>query len=198
MLHSADTALLFCACEALKSLVSPLEYRAVYIPLLPAPLMSADEVRTLLVDCSTPYLIGVDSALLASLWPRAAKEAGGGSASAAPAALAPHAVIVDLDSGAVSHAATTRWFRATQAPVLSLVRELSGCMGDMTQFKQAAVQAACLRFVVDTVNLGAAAVVGSVGIVGIVGSVGSVVIVLFHLVLFHFDFVAGHVVTAHL
>ena len=39
--------------------------------------------------------------------------------------------------------------------MLSLVRELSGCMGDVTQFKQAAVQAACLRFVVDTVNINA-------------------------------------------
>ena len=98
LLHSTDTALLFCACEALKSLVSPLEYRAVYIPLLPSPLMSADEVRTLLVDCSTPYLIGIDSALLASLW-------GGdfnltsASASALPVTLQEYSVVVDLDAG---------------------------------------------------------------------------------------------------
>ena len=100
VLHSTDTALLFCACEALKALVSPLEYRAVYIPLLPAPLMSADEVRTLLVDCSTPYLIGIDSALLASLWGGDSKQpSASASASAPPVALQDYSVVVDLDAG---------------------------------------------------------------------------------------------------
>ena len=143
VLHSTDSALLFCACEALKALISPLEYRAVYIPLLPSPLMSPDEVRTLLVDCSTPYLIGIDSSLLGSLWQTDPKQP---LASASPpAALQDTAVVVNLDAGTVFHPPTTAWFRATHAPVLSLVRELSGCMGDVTQLKQVAVQAACLR-----------------------------------------------------
>ena len=138
---------LFCACEALKALVTPLEYRAVYIPLLPASLMSLDEVGTLLADCSTPYLIGCESALLANLG------AAGVGTGTPPAALLPLSVVVDLDSGTVHHPSATSWFRATAPPVISLCRELSRCMGDVTQFREAAAQAACLRFVVDTVNI---------------------------------------------
>ena len=143
LLHSADASSLFCACEALKSLVTPLEYRAVYIPLLPASLMSLDEVGTLLTDCSTPYLIGCETALLAQL------------GTAAPAALLPLSVVVDLDAGTVHHPSATGWFKATAPPIISLCRELSRCMGDVMQFREAAAQAACLRFVVNTLNLSA-------------------------------------------
>ena len=133
-------------------------------------------MRTLLVDCSTPYLIGIDSSLLGSLWQ--GDPAQPLASSSPPAALQDTAVVVNLDAGTlchppttgwfrapisplsppyispisplhlagtVFHPPTTAWFRATHAPVLSLVRELSGCMGDVTQFKQVAVQAACLR-----------------------------------------------------
>ena len=34
-----------------------------------------------------------------------------------------------------------------------LLQELQGCMGDCMQFKQNGVQTACLRFVVDAINL---------------------------------------------
>ena len=62
--------------------------------------MSADEVRTLLVDCSTPYLIGIDSALLASLWGGDSKQpSASASASAPPVALQDYSVVVDLDAG---------------------------------------------------------------------------------------------------
>ena len=143
LLHSTDVSSLFCACEALKALITPLEYRAVYIPLLPASLMSLDEVGTLLTDCSTPYLIGCETALLSKL------------GSAAPATLLPLSVVVDLDAGTVHHPSATGWFKATAPPIISLCRELSRCMGDVMQFREAAAQAACLRFVVNTLNLGA-------------------------------------------
>jgi hypothetical protein len=60
--------------------------------------MSADEVRTLLVDCSTPYLIGIDSALLASLW-GVDFNLTSASASALPVTLQEYSVVVDLDAG---------------------------------------------------------------------------------------------------
>ena len=67
LLHSCSPQKLYLCSEALKALLTPLQTSAVYIPLLPHHLMSADEAATLLFDCSTPYLIGCETALLASL-----------------------------------------------------------------------------------------------------------------------------------
>ena len=67
ILHSFVPSRLFGAASSLRALISPLEYRGVFIPLLPAGLMPDADARTLLFDCSTPYLIGVESALLAQL-----------------------------------------------------------------------------------------------------------------------------------
>ena len=109
-------------------------------------------MRTLLADCSTPYLIGVDTCLLREVLGRGK---GQGNVHGKVAELLPLAVVVDLDAGTVHHPAATSWFKPSQPPVLSLVRELSGCMGDVMQFRPAAAQAACLRFVVDALNLSA-------------------------------------------
>ena len=75
--------------------------------------MSTDEASTLLCDCSTPYLIGCETALLASFGRSPPDDA----------------VIVDLDRGAVRRAPDTGWFDHTRPPFASLTAELQRCMG---------------------------------------------------------------------
>lgn len=137
LLHSEDAHKLYMSTCALKALITPLEYSAVFIPLLPQHLMSAEEASVLLGDCSTPYLIGCETALLHSL--------GGG--------LPCHAAVVDLDAGSVRHAPSTEWFDARRPPFTSLISELQRCMGAGSAFKPLRTQAACLRFVVDLLNI---------------------------------------------
>ena len=138
ILHTHALPSLFCASCAARALLAPLEFSGVFIPLLPAHLMSHDEARTLLHDCSTPYLIGVDSTLLAELGPP-------------PAA----AVIVDLDAGVVQRPPQMGWFDARRPPFAALCAELAGCMGGTARrpFRQVGAHAACLRFVVDALNV---------------------------------------------
>ena len=138
ILHTHALPSLFCASCAARALLAPLEFSGVFIPLLPAHLMSHDEARTLLHDCSTPYLIGVDSTLLAELGPP-------------PAA----AVIVDLDAGVVQRPPQMGWFDARRPPFAALCGELAGCMGGTARrpFRQVGAHAACLRFVVDALNV---------------------------------------------
>ena len=107
ILHSFVPSRLFGAASSLRALISPLEYRGVFIPLLPAGLMPDADARTLLFDCSTPYLIGVESALLAQL--------GGAPAST---------VVFSIDDGTVRHAPGTGWYSPHAPPVLGLCREL--------------------------------------------------------------------------
>lgn len=138
LLHSADPHRLYHATCALKSLISPLTYGHVFIPLLPTLLMSPDEAQVLLVDCSTPYLIGCETSLLASF---------GGT-------LPSTAVVVNLDRGIVKRAPGTEWFDARSPPFASLCAELQRCMGGSGQpFRGLRAQAACLRFVVDLINI---------------------------------------------
>ena len=135
LLHSSNPHGLYCATCALKALATPLPYSNVYIPLLPAHLMGRDEAATLLFDCSTPYLIGVETALLASL---------GGELPAA-------AVVVDLDRGQIRAAPSAPWLAAAAPPFSTLADELQRCMV-AASFKPMRAQAACLRFVVDVLN----------------------------------------------
>ena len=138
LLHSEQPHRLYCATCALRSLMTPLASSAVFIPLLPTHLMSLDEAHTLLHDCSTPYLIGVESAMLAAF----------------DSALPQTAVVVDLDRGVVRRApGSEEWFTARAPPFESLVHELQGCMGAGAAFKALRAQAACLRFVIDVVNV---------------------------------------------
>lgn len=137
LLHSEDPHLLYLATSALKALITPLQYTSVFIPLLPSKLMSLDEAATLLCDCSTPYLIGCETSLVASF------------SNGVPAA----AVVVDLDRGDVRRAAGTEWFNARSQPFASLCSELQRCMGTGAAFKALRAQGACLRFVVDVLNV---------------------------------------------
>ena len=138
LLHSDEPHRLYCATTALKSLMTPLTSSAVFIPLLPSTLMSLEEVHVLLCDCSTPYLIGVESSLVASFRGH----------------LPEHAVIVDLDRGTVRRPPNSdEWFNP-RAPIYeSLSAELQRCMGQGSAFKALRAQAACLRFIVDVLNI---------------------------------------------
>jgi hypothetical protein len=139
LLHSEDPHRLYHATCALKALISPLSYGHIFIPLLPTLLMSADEAEVLLVDCSTPYLIGCETSLLASF---------------GTGALPSTAVVVSLDRGIVRRAPGTDWFDARAPPFASLCAELQRCMGGGGQpFRGLRAQAACLRFVVDVINI---------------------------------------------
>ncbi|KAL1510542.1 hypothetical protein AB1Y20_006845 [Prymnesium parvum] len=136
VLHSTDPERLYCASCALKALITPLEYPHVYIPLLPAHLMEFESVRTLLLDSCTPYLIGCETQLLEAI----------GNPPA-------NSVIADLDGGVVHRAPGTEWFDERAPPFFSLCQELQLSMGDCMQFRPSAAQTACLRFVVDVLNL---------------------------------------------
>ena len=50
-------------------------------------------------------------------------------------------------------APSTEWFDARRPPFTSLISELGRCMGGGRTFKPLRAQAACLRFVVDLLNI---------------------------------------------
>lgn len=141
LLHSDEPHRLYCATNALRALITPLAYSGVFIPLLPTHLMSLDEAYTLLHDCGTPYLIGCESALLRSF--------------GVDDPLPRDAVVVDLDQGIVRRAPVidAEWYSAVAPPYAVLTSELQRCMGAGSAFKALRAQAACLRFVVDALNV---------------------------------------------
>ena len=140
LLHSASPHRLYCATSALKALLTPLSYSSVYIPLLPAQLMQLEEAATLLLDCSSPYLIGCETSLLVALGGR----------------LPTDAAVADLDRGTVRRAPRDpeRDFSERTPPFASLATELAACMprAGVQSFRSVHAHAACLRFVIDVLN----------------------------------------------
>ena len=146
LLHATDPSVLLPAAQALRALMVPLTYSSLYIPYLPATLLRPSDAITLLNDSTQPYLIGTHSSLLQTL-------VGNGEV------LAPELVVADLDRAELrpctahdSFPANVAMLTAFAPPAATLLARLQACVSP-ERFDEVAVQAACMQFLADMLNL---------------------------------------------
>lgn len=133
LMHTATVSKLMPAAAALSHLISPLSFSGTFIPFLPASLHP--EPATLINFSPTPFIIGVERLMLASLQP-----------------LAPHVLTIDLDTGELNGEEALAELRAlAKAPPLQQLH--SGlrrfCAGGEETYDERALQAELLSFVRD-------------------------------------------------
>lgn len=141
LLHSARRELLYPCVIALNSLIAPLKVAGIFIPYLPAGLMSEEEVDLLINEATQPSLIGAKSSLITRL-PKLSQEL----------------ISANLDQGTVRHPAMLagRFQRDDLRklwPVKRLCAQLAVTMKDQgSHFSETTVRSACLGFVMTLSN----------------------------------------------
>ena len=155
LIGSDPTVLLPCA-QALRALLAPLGFSSTYIPYLPATLLSPSDAHTLLCDSTSPFLVGTHVSLHQTI-------------AADGQTLSDELVVADLDRGVVTPSASPHsdFFPTSIAglgqmapPVGGLIKALHPHVS-ADHFDEGAVQAACLQFVADLLNIGDGALTDS-------------------------------------
>lgn len=132
---SADASLPPALIHLVTELVYPLEYPGVVVPFLPRSLHP--EPGTLINDNVAPFLIGCDAELAKEMAP-----------------LSDELLVVDLDGGGVRYPAPDPYDAWLQAPAAErLVTALRAHAYSPDELSAPGVRAACLRFVLDIVDL---------------------------------------------
>jgi hypothetical protein len=148
LVGSDPTVLLPCA-QALRALLAPLGFSSLYIPYLPATLMPSSDAHTLLCDSTSPFLVGTHVSLHQTI-------------AADGQTLSDELVLADLDRGVVTPCASPQseffptsiaGLSALAPPVGALIKALGPHCSGPDAFDESAVQAACLQFVADLLNL---------------------------------------------
>ena len=137
LLVSADPTILLPCAEALRALIAPLRFSSLYVPYLPATLMSSADAHTLLCDSTSPFLVGTHTSLQQTI-------------AAEGMSLSDELVIANLDSAEVrpSLSPTSEIFPTSLSGLANAAPPLGGLIRRLTplvsaeKFDEGAVQAA--------------------------------------------------------